>query len=72
MQIVLKGLFVILIALGIWAMQTEVALAQEAASPLPSPEEMTQLLSAFDVPGLAMATLTGCERVVRLMMRSSP
>jgi CubicO group peptidase (beta-lactamase class C family) len=36
------------------------ARAQDAA-PLPTTDELTQLLSAFDVPGLAMATLTGCE-----------
>ena len=34
--------------------------AQEAP-PLPTADELAQLLGAFDVPGLAMATLTGCE-----------
>ena len=37
------------------------ASAQEGPPPLPSPEELAQLLGAFDVPGLALATLTGCE-----------
>jgi CubicO group peptidase (beta-lactamase class C family) len=32
----------------------------EAAPPLPSPEELPQLLGAFDVPGLALASLSGC------------
>ncbi len=61
MHSVLKGFFVILTALCVWVTPMEVAQAQEAARPLPSPEELTQLLTAFDVPGLAMASLTNCE-----------
>jgi CubicO group peptidase (beta-lactamase class C family) len=33
---------------------------QNAAPPLPGPDELTQLLAAFDVPGLALASLSGC------------
>ncbi len=53
-----KRLFINLIALCAWIAPVETARAQETAPPLPSQEELTQLLNAFDVPGLAMATLT--------------
>ena len=58
MQFILKALLVGF-ALCAWAAPT-VAQAQEAP-PLPSPEELTGLLNVFDVPGLALATLTDCE-----------
>ena len=59
MQSILKALLVGF-ALCAWAAPTEAAWAQEAP-PLPSPEELTGLLNVFDVPGLALATLTDCE-----------
>jgi CubicO group peptidase (beta-lactamase class C family) len=33
----------------------------QPGAPLPSAEELAPLLVAYDVPGMAMATLTGCE-----------
>ena len=57
----LKAPLVGLIALCTWTARTETAWAQETPPPLPSQEELTQLLNAFDVPGLAMATLTNGE-----------
>ena len=50
-----------LITLCAWIASVKIAQAQEGAPPLPSQEELTQLLNAFDVPGLAMATLTDGE-----------
>ena len=61
MNTVLNRLFAGLIAFCISATQTDNALAQEAASPLPTSDELGQLLYAFDVPGVAVTTLTGCE-----------
>ena len=60
MQSTLKASLVGLLALCAWPPLAEPAQAQEAP-PLPTTEELAQLLRAFDVPGLAMATLTGCE-----------
>ena len=59
MQSILKVLLVF--TLCAWAAPTGPASAQETAPPLPSPEELTGLLNVFDVPGLAVATLTDCE-----------
>ena len=55
----LKASLTSLLTLCAWISLAEPAQAQEP--PLPTTEELTQLLRAFDVPGLAMATLTGCE-----------
>ena len=60
MKTTLETSLVALLALCAWTPLAEPARAQEAP-PLPTTEELTQLLGAFDVPGLAMATLTGCE-----------
>ena len=57
----MKGLTLYLIVLCAWAARVETVQAQEGPPPLPSQEELTQLLHAFDVPGLAMATLTDCK-----------
>ena len=59
MQTTLKALLVVLLILCGWVPLAEPAQAQEPP-PLPTTEELTQLLGAFDVPGMAMATLTGC------------
>ena len=48
-----------LAALFVWAALSPPAAAQDAP-PLPSADELAQLLAAFDVPGLALAALTGC------------
>lgn len=35
--------------------------AQDGPPPLPTPEQLTELLHLYDVPGVALATLTRCE-----------
>ena len=60
MHTVPKTPLIWLVALCAWLPLAEPAQAQEAP-PLPTTEELTQLLGAFDVPGMAMATLTDCE-----------
>lgn len=42
-------------------MQVAAVTAQESPPPFPGADELGQLLAGFDVPGMAVATLTGCE-----------
>jgi CubicO group peptidase (beta-lactamase class C family) len=61
MQFICRTLLAGLVAIGVGATPIDTALAQETAPLLPTSEELTQLLDAFDVPGVAVATLTNCE-----------
>ncbi|MGB3545289.1 serine hydrolase domain-containing protein [Rubrivirga sp.] len=54
-----KSALIGLVALTAWVGQA--AHAQGTEPPLLTPEVLTELLNAFDVPGVAVATLASCE-----------